>query len=240
MRLIKAVVKFYILLILILILLYALLGTREGKDLLSIIFSILLFALFVYLAIKVLRSGISFPTFGRTYFQGRAIQVQSGNYQGNWLQRYREYQSLQVTAEDEIGQRVTALMVGSVITGQIFDGDEIRIYGTPGRDGIVRTSRIHNISQGHWVNAKQYLYCFIATAVTGSAESEEVVTLKRFRDEILMENRLGILLIELYYFVSPPIASLLRRTAALKKVFYKGLVKPGARLAGHFLENRRK
>jgi hypothetical protein len=239
MRIIKSVVKIYIILIIISILLYAMLGTREGKDLLSIIFFILFIALFTYLAIKVLRSGISFPTFGRTYFQGRAIQVQRESYQGNWLQRYREYQSLQVTAEDDAQQRVTALMVGSVITGQISNNDEIRIYGTQGRDGIVRTSRIYNISKGHWVNARKYLYCFIATAVTGSAESKEVVILKRFRDEILMENWLGILLIELYYLVSPAIASLLRGNATLKKVFYKGLVKPGARLAEHVLEKRR-
>lgn len=235
MRLFKAAVKLYVILLMGLILFAALVNTREGNRLLSILFSILASALFVYLAMRLLRSGVSFPSFGRTYFEGRAIQVREGVYQGNWLQRYREYQSLQVTAEDELGQRVTALMVGSVITGQIVNGDEIRIYGTPGRDGIVRTSRIHNLSQGHWVNSKKYLYCFIASAAAGSAQCEEVATLMRFRDEILMKTRNGIFFVELYYLISPSLSRLIGRSKMLRFLCYRGFVRPAAQAARRLL-----
>lgn len=236
MRLLGKLVKYCLGLLLFLLLLSALLSTEEGNRLLSILFSILALIVLIFLALKLLRSGASFPSFSRTYFQGRAIHVREGSYQGNWFQRYREYQSLQVTAQDEEGERVTALMVGSTITGQIVEGDEIRIYGNPGRDGIVRTSRILNLSQSHWVNARKYLYCFVATVATGNPDGMEVRTLKRFRDEILMKTWPGFIMVEIYYAVSPSLALLIGKSERLKRFCARFVVRPAVWAARRFLE----
>lgn len=48
--------------------------------------------------------------------------------------------------------------------------------------------------------------CYIATAVYGSYEAPEVVTLRRFRDEHLALLALGRAFIRTYYAISPPLA----------------------------------
>ena len=45
--------------------------------------------------------------------------------------------------------------------------------------------------------------CYIATCVYGSYDAPEVLTLRRFRDEVLQENVLGRAFIRCYYAVSP-------------------------------------
>lgn len=58
--------------------------------------------------------------------------------------------------------------------------------------------------------------CFVATAVYDSPIAPQVLVLRRFRDEALLTSRLGKALVELYYFASPPLASLISRTQILK------------------------
>lgn len=53
--------------------------------------------------------------------------------------------------------------------------------------------------------------CYIATAVYGSYDAPQVITLREFRDSTLERSRAGRLLIRLYYAASPPIADRLRR-----------------------------
>lgn len=53
--------------------------------------------------------------------------------------------------------------------------------------------------------------CFIATAVYGDAYAEEVIALRRFRDETLLRHRAGSWLVALYYRLSPPLAERLKR-----------------------------
>lgn len=48
--------------------------------------------------------------------------------------------------------------------------------------------------------------CFIATAAFESPAAPEVDALREFRDAYLVTNRVGRLLTETYYFVSPPLA----------------------------------
>lgn len=50
--------------------------------------------------------------------------------------------------------------------------------------------------------------CFIATAVYG-LDAPETTRLRRFRDEALIGNPLGKMLVALYYGISPPIARML-------------------------------
>lgn len=58
--------------------------------------------------------------------------------------------------------------------------------------------------------------CFIATATYGSPIAPEVIIFRRFRDEFLVTSKLGALLIEIYYRVSPPFASLIAKTEFLR------------------------
>jgi subtilisin family serine protease len=59
--------------------------------------------------------------------------------------------------------------------------------------------------------------CFIATAAFGSGLSPEVEALRRFRDERLLTNAPGRLLVRLYYRHSPPLAEFISRRPAVRR-----------------------
>lgn len=64
--------------------------------------------------------------------------------------------------------------------------------------------------------------CFIATAVYGDFNAPEVVSLRRWRDQVLSTTILGRAVIEFYYCISPPIARYLacspRVSAQIRKL----------------------
>lgn len=60
--------------------------------------------------------------------------------------------------------------------------------------------------------------CFIATAVYGSPIAKEVILLKNFRDEWLLNFTLGKMLVKFYYFISPSIANQISKNNWLKSV----------------------
>ena len=71
--------------------------------------------------------------------------------------------------------------------------------------------------------------CFVATAACGDPFAPEVIALSAFRDEVLLQNRIGRLFVSLYYAVSPPIAAVIARSRALRSVAMAILVQPAAR-----------
>ena len=65
--------------------------------------------------------------------------------------------------------------------------------------------------------------CFIATAAYGSSWEPHVVTLRQFRDEYLLKNKLGTKFVETYYRFSPPMADYIAEHDNLRSVARIGL-----------------
>ena len=57
--------------------------------------------------------------------------------------------------------------------------------------------------------------CFIATACWGNPDCVEVTLFRQFRDDILLRSHFGCRYVQLYYWISPPVANVLRRVPML-------------------------
>ncbi len=68
--------------------------------------------------------------------------------------------------------------------------------------------------------------CFIATATFGSELAPEVVFLRRFRDEVLLQSVSGRIFIQAYERLSPPLAGLIARSDILRFTALRLMVKP--------------
>ncbi|MFA5434181.1 MAG: CFI-box-CTERM domain-containing protein [Candidatus Paceibacterota bacterium] len=73
--------------------------------------------------------------------------------------------------------------------------------------------------------------CFIATAVYGSPYANEVILLKEFRDNWLLNFKLGKLFVAFYYWISPPIANQIAKSNSLKAITKSALVIPLIKIA---------
>lgn len=73
--------------------------------------------------------------------------------------------------------------------------------------------------------------CYIATAVYGSYDAPEVLTLRSFRDQVLRKHWLGRLFIKAYYFLSPPIAERLKDARRINGLVRAALDRFVARLS---------
>jgi hypothetical protein len=72
--------------------------------------------------------------------------------------------------------------------------------------------------------------CFIATAVYGSPIAPEVVVFRRFRDQVLLTSQRGMVLVDFYYAVSPPMALLISKIGFLRAIVRTVLLEPVLRL----------
>ncbi len=73
--------------------------------------------------------------------------------------------------------------------------------------------------------------CYIATAVYGDYSCDEVVALRRYRDDFLSHNLFGRLFIRFYYWVSPGLAKHIRPDSFVGKLIRKYLDKKIERLS---------
>ncbi|MBU1014206.1 MAG: hypothetical protein KKG99_14505 [Bacteroidetes bacterium] len=76
--------------------------------------------------------------------------------------------------------------------------------------------------------------CFIATAVYGTPYANEVIILKEFRDNWLLNFRFGKIFIKFYYLISPPIANKISKSKLLKTFTKITLIIPVIKIAKHF------
>lgn len=65
--------------------------------------------------------------------------------------------------------------------------------------------------------------CFIATAAYGSPFDTRINILRSWRDNILIRTNIGVLFINIYYKISPPIANIIARSKMLKAIVRRGL-----------------
>lgn len=60
--------------------------------------------------------------------------------------------------------------------------------------------------------------CFIATACYGNYDAREVLLLREYRNDVLLNYNLGFYFVRMYYYVSPPIANLISKSEILKQI----------------------
>lgn len=68
--------------------------------------------------------------------------------------------------------------------------------------------------------------CFVATACYGDYDAAEVLVLRNYRDNVLLKTNLGRIAVDIYYFISPPIARLLDKSESLKAFIRKNILAP--------------
>jgi polyhydroxybutyrate depolymerase len=68
--------------------------------------------------------------------------------------------------------------------------------------------------------------CFIATAAYGTSTAEQLVVLREFRDNVLLESTVGSQLVDLYYQLSPPIADFISENSVVRTLVRELLVDP--------------
>lgn len=68
--------------------------------------------------------------------------------------------------------------------------------------------------------------CFIATAAYGSPIAPEVMIFRQYRDETLLNSKLGTFFVQIYYCLSPPLASLISKRKILRAVVRNVILSP--------------
>ncbi|MBR6581421.1 MAG: hypothetical protein IKK66_09005 [Ruminococcus sp.] len=80
---------------------------------------------------------------------------------------------------------------------------------------LVRSGQLD--SRERDLKGKQHSGCYIATAVYGSYTCDEVVELRRFRDDYLSKSKIGIGFIRLYYTISPAMIKYIKSDSIIEK-----------------------
>lgn len=83
---------------------------------------------------------------------------------------------------------------------------------------------------GQKITIRETSSCFVATATYGTPFAPQVIVLQRFRDDVLLKNEMGKLLVAFYYFVSPPVAGAIRNRQWAKVLVRTILLDPIVRI----------
>ena len=90
-------------------------------------------------------------------------------------------------------------------------------YNTEGLESDYSEELIYNTgNHAPPADAGNDIGCFIATAAYGSLMANEVVMLRNFRDNVLLQTSWGRSLVKFYYKISPPIASYIKNNKLLE------------------------
>jgi len=77
---------------------------------------------------------------------------------------------------------------------------------------------IDDIQKGDIIKSLDSSGCFIATVAFGDPNCSELITLRNFRDEVLIKKPIGKYIITIYYKLGPHIASLISRSKNAKLI----------------------
>jgi hypothetical protein len=125
-----------------------------------------------------------------------------------------------------------------------FGAAEDGIYCAQCEAGFTRwtcqSCQTQNPVNENTVYLKKKKGCFIATAAYGSLCAPELIDFYRFRDEVLSKSNSGSRIVELYYIVAPPIASLVSKSEALKSATRVFMLAPILRVVRFTLRKGRK
>ena len=159
--------------------------------------------------------------------QNKRIRMKYQSYSGT---RVREMEPYDVEMHEGI----------QYVVGHDYYRDEIRYFRPTRIEWIEITDK--TFSPPADFDAKVYLArnlesrtadsgCFIATAAYGTPQAQEIDRLREFRDDILLQNVLGTLLVRAYYRFSPPIAEWVSAEEWRQKLVRKVVIEPSLCLA---------
>lgn len=79
--------------------------------------------------------------------------------------------------------------------------------------------------------------CFIATACYGTNTAPDVLTLRAFRDHVLLSSKTGRAFVHIYYLTSPPIAKMIESHCFFRSAVRHLFVKPLANICRSKMKN---
>ena len=101
----------------------------------------------------------------------------------------------------------------------------VRAFDYCGRRGPIASAQFTTTE----INYTTVTPCFVATAAFGTPFADEIVVLRRFRDEILRESAAGRAFIRAYELVGPPLAHFIAESER-RRAIARAALKPIARL----------
>lgn len=98
--------------------------------------------------------------------------------------------------------------------------DEIRVYLNNGLYPNIGpgTPVLHATAEAGAASTSGSSGCFIATAAYGTPLANDIDTLRKLRDTVLLNNRLGTAFVDTYYRISPRIADAIAQDSTLKSM----------------------
>jgi hypothetical protein len=162
------------------------------------------------------------PTYGENATQDDSAET---NTSSNSSSDSSSINNSSTETNDSIFPSTGSFINNIVRSGQTEDGEGTGSYDseiqeiTPNTRYYLRAYAVlsnDTVIYGNEISFNTDDACFIATAAYGSLLDAHVVVLREFRDRILMDNRVGRLLVGIYYDVSPQLSDFVRENELLQ------------------------